>query len=49
MDPGWITEDSSLMTKPISPTAPIPKRQILIDSQSSLLPGLTASFSVLAH
>jgi hypothetical protein len=44
-----MTEDNSLMMKPINPIAPIPKRQILIDSQSSLLPGFTASFSVLAH
>jgi hypothetical protein len=44
-----MTEDNSLMTKPINPIAPIPKRQIFTDSQSSLLPGFTASFSVLAH
>jgi hypothetical protein len=47
--PGWNKEDSSLITKPTSPTAPMPKRQILIDSQSSLLPGFVASFIVFAH
>jgi hypothetical protein len=36
------------MTKPISPTADMPKTHILIDSQSSLLPGFVASFNVLA-
>lgn len=46
--PPCRTADMSLMTNPIIPTAPMPRRQILTDSQSSLLPGLIASLSVLA-
>jgi hypothetical protein len=46
---GCSTTDNNLIMNPISPTAPIPKKQIFIDSQSSLFPGFTASFSVLAH
>jgi hypothetical protein len=37
------------MTKPTSPMAPMPKKHIFIDSHSSLFPGFTESFSVLAH
>lgn len=39
----------NLMTKPITPMTRIPSRQILIDSQSSLLPGFLASLSNLLH
>lgn len=46
---GYRTIDNNFIMNPISPTAPIPKKQILIDNQSSLLPGFTASFNVLAH
>jgi hypothetical protein len=46
---GCKTIDSNLMMNPISPTAPIPKKQILIDNQSSFLPGFIASFNVLVH
>jgi len=38
-----------LITNPISPIALIPRKHIFTDSQSSLLPGFTASFNVLAH
>jgi hypothetical protein len=44
-----MAEANSLMTKPTIPMTPMPKKQILIESQSSLLPGLIASFNVLAH
>jgi hypothetical protein len=44
-----IAKDNSLITKPISPIAPIPNKLIFIDSQSSVLPGFTANFKVLAH
>jgi hypothetical protein len=37
------------MMKPTNPIAAMPKKHILIDSQSSLLPGLTDSFKVLVH
>jgi len=47
--PGFKTEDSSLITNPTNPTAPMPKKLIFIDSQSSVLPGFVASFKVLAH
>lgn len=33
---------------PMRPMAPTPRKQIFIDSQSSLVPGFIASFSVLA-
>jgi hypothetical protein len=33
--------------KPIPPIATMPKKQIFIDSQSSVLPGFVASFSSL--
>jgi hypothetical protein len=39
-------DDTSLITKPTNPTAPIPNKLILIESQSSSLPGFVASFSV---
>jgi hypothetical protein len=42
-------KDNSLITKPTSPIAPMPNKLIFIDSQSSLLPGFTANFKVLAH
>jgi len=45
---GCRTEDTSLMMNPIKPIAPMPRKQIFIDSQSSLVPGFTASFNVLA-
>jgi len=41
--------DTSLMINPIIPIAPMPRMHIFIDSQSSLLPGFVASFSVFAH
>jgi hypothetical protein len=47
--PGCKTEDNSFITKPTSPTAVMPSKHILIESQSSLLPGLIANLSVLAH
>jgi hypothetical protein len=34
-----------LIRKPIPPIAIIPRKQILIDSHSSVLPGFVASFS----
>jgi hypothetical protein len=37
------------MINPIKPIAPMPRKHIFIDSQSSLAPGFTASFNVLAH
>jgi hypothetical protein len=40
--------DISLIKNPIKPTAPIPKKLIFTESQSSSRPGLTASFNVLA-
>lgn len=40
---------SILMTNPTTPMAPMPMKQILIDSQSSVLPGFMASFRVRAH
>jgi hypothetical protein len=46
---GCKTTDNNLIMNPINPTAPIPKKQIFIDNQSSSFPGFTASFSVLAH
>jgi len=39
----------NLMIKPITPMTVIPRAQILIDSQSSLLPGFLASLSNLEH
>jgi hypothetical protein len=36
------------MIKPTNPIAPMPRKHIFIDSQSSLAPGFTASFSVFA-
>jgi hypothetical protein len=42
-----IAHDNNLMTKPIKPTAPMPKMLIFTESQSSSLSGLEASFSVL--
>ena len=36
------------MTKPIRPITPMPRALIFMDSQSSSLSGLDASFSVLA-
>jgi hypothetical protein len=42
-------KDNSLITKPTSPIAPMPNKLIFMDSQSSLLPGFTANFKVLAH
>jgi hypothetical protein len=47
--PGCKTEDSNLIRKPTKPITPMPRKHIFIDSQSSLLPGFTASFRVLAH
>ena len=47
--PGCTTADSSFITKPITPMALMPSRHIFIDSHSSLLPGLIANLSVLAH
>src|SRR3972149_1759903 len=47
--PGFKTEANNLITKPINPIAPMPNKLILIDSQSSLLPGFVANFKVLAH
>jgi hypothetical protein len=44
-----IANDKSFITNPIRPTAPIPNKLIFIDCQSSVLPGLTANFNVLAH
>jgi len=44
-----ITPDMSLMINPTAPTARIPSRQILTESQSSPLPGFFASFSSLEH
>jgi len=41
--------DNSLIMKPINPIAPMPNKLIFMDSQSSLLPGFTANFKVLAH
>ena len=38
----------SLITKPIKPTAPMPRTLIFIDSHSSSLSGFEASFKVLA-
>ena len=38
-------EDMSLIKKPIPPMAMVPKKQIFIESQSSVLPGFVASFS----
>jgi hypothetical protein len=46
--PGFRTDDNNFMTKPTIPMTPMPKKQIFIDNQSSLLPGFIASFSVLA-
>ena len=43
-----MTEEISLMRKPTKPTAPMPSRLIFMESQSSSLPGLVASLSVLA-
>jgi hypothetical protein len=40
--------DNILITKPINPTAPMPKRVTFIESQSSSLPGFTDSLSILA-
>jgi hypothetical protein len=37
------------MTNPISPIAPMPRKHIFIDSQSSLFPGFIANLSVLEH
>jgi len=39
----------NLMIKPITPMTRIPSRQILIDNQSSLLPGFLASFNNREH
>ena len=36
------------MTKPIKPTAPMPRRLIFMESQTSSLPGFVASLIVLA-
>jgi len=47
--PGLMAAASILTTNPTSPTAPMPRKQILIDSQSSVLPGFMASFRVRAH
>ena len=47
--PGCRTDDNSFITKPIAPMALMPSRHIFIESQSSLLPGLIANLSVLAH
>jgi hypothetical protein len=44
-----MADASILMMKPMTPTAPKPMKHIFIDSQSSLFPGFTASFNVLAH
>jgi len=44
-----ITPDMSLMINPTIPTATIPSRQILTESQSSPQPGFLASFNSLAH
>jgi len=38
---------TSLIKKPIPPIAIVPKKQIFIDSQSSVLPGFLANFSSL--
>jgi hypothetical protein len=35
----------SLIMKPIPPIATVPRKQIFIESQSSVLPGFVASFS----
>jgi hypothetical protein len=42
-------KDNSLIMKPTSPITPMPNKLIFIDSQSSVLPGFTANFKVLAH
>jgi hypothetical protein len=42
-----IAYERSLITKPIRPTTPMPRRLIFIDNQSSSRPGLTANFKVL--
>jgi hypothetical protein len=42
-----MTEEISLIRKPTKPTAPMPNKLIFIESQSSSLPGLVASFNVL--
>jgi hypothetical protein len=47
--PGFKTADITFMTYPTNPIAEMPMRHIFIESQSSLLPGLIASFNVLAH
>jgi hypothetical protein len=46
---GTRTDANSLIANPTSPIAPMPKKQIFTDSQTSLLPGFVASFKVLAH
>jgi hypothetical protein len=40
--------DKNLITKPTSPMTPMPSTLIFTDSQSSVLPGFTANFKVLA-
>jgi len=41
-------DETNLIMKPMTPMTPMPKTQIFIDSQSSLLPGFLESFSNLA-
>jgi hypothetical protein len=41
----YKTEETSLITKPMPPITATPNKHILIDSQSSVLPGFVASFS----
>ena len=43
-----MAKDNILMTKPTNPITPMPNRLIFMESQSSSLPGLVASFNVLA-
>lgn len=43
-----MTEARNRMRKPTKPTAPMPRRLIFMESQSSSLPGFVASFMVLA-
>ena len=38
----------NLITKPTNPMTPMPSKLIFMDSQSSVRPGFTANFNVLA-
>ena len=41
--------DKNFIMNPTAPITRVPSKQILIESQSSLLPGFSASLSNLAH